>query len=155
MMFGIANTQHTPQPPAEGKIEQSQTWELLAFKAAFKPKNLAKLCNVSLRTLQRHFAKHYGMTVIQWLSAVRLREAHARLKSGIRVKEVAYDLGFKQLSHFSREFKKIYGVPPSLLNPPGLTTFVPQTPVGPQNPAPLMVWTHRSAAPSSHTSTGI
>ena len=48
-----------------------------------------------------------------WLTSVRLREAGDRIRAGGRVKEVALDLGYKQLSHFSREFKRAYGLPPS------------------------------------------
>jgi AraC-like DNA-binding protein len=44
-------------------------------------------------------------------------EAYSRLMAGHRVKEVAIDLGYKQVSHFSRDFKSAYGVPPSNISP--------------------------------------
>jgi AraC-like DNA-binding protein len=91
-------------------------WKRLAFAAHFKAESLARLCGVSLRTLQRYFSRHESVTVSEWLQKVRLSEAYGRLKGGARVKEVAYDLGYKQLSQFSRDFKKHYGIPPSFLN---------------------------------------
>src|SRR5690242_9761794 len=94
---------------------QKGRWEELAARGQYRPSEIAKLTRVSLRTLQRHFRSHYNVTISTWLRSLRLNEAYARLVAGHSVKEVAYGLGFKQLSHFSREFKKMYGVPPSCL----------------------------------------
>jgi AraC-like DNA-binding protein len=93
----------------------ASSWEALASVAKYRPRELARLVGVSLRTLQRHFSKSYEMTVSEWLRNVRLTEAYQRLVAGDTIKEVTIDLQFKQLSHFSREFKRMYGVPPSVL----------------------------------------
>jgi AraC family chitin signaling transcriptional activator len=90
----------------------------MARQAEFKVSRLARLSGVPLRTLQRHFQKHHKMAVTEWMREVRLGEARIRLLAGGRIKEVAYDLGFKQLSHFSRAFKKQFGIAPSLLAQP-------------------------------------
>jgi AraC-like DNA-binding protein len=95
---------------------QTVSWEQLSQDAGYQPAKLAQLCGVSLRTLQRHFRSAYGATVSEWLRELRLREAYRRLQQGTRVKEVAFDLHFKQLSHFSREFKRAYGVAPSVFS---------------------------------------
>ena len=96
--------------------QESSVWIALAFKSEFQAGRLATLCGVSMRTLQRRFASSASSTITEWLQRVRLREAYARLKRGMRVKEVAYDLGYTQLSNFSRDFKKEYGITPSFLN---------------------------------------
>ena len=96
--------------------QESEAWRNLAFAAQFKVNKLARLCGVSVRTLQRHFALNAGITITVWLQGIRLHEAYGRLKAGARVKKVAYDLGYKQLSHFSREFKSQHGITPSFLN---------------------------------------
>jgi AraC-like DNA-binding protein len=88
-------------------------WRRLARSAGFKATRLADLVGVSLRTLQRRFRSEYRLTVSEWLTEVRLREAGDRIRAGDRVKEVAIDLGYKQLSHFSREFKRAFGSPPT------------------------------------------
>jgi AraC-like DNA-binding protein len=93
-----------------------QTWEGLAGKVQYKPALLARECGVSLRTLQRHFRKTYQTTASDWLRKMRMREAYARLQEGFRVKEVAIDLGYKQMSHFSRDFKAAFGITPSELS---------------------------------------
>lgn len=104
----------------ENGIEVSRTttnWEALAGQANYCPRELARLCHVSLRTLQRRFAQNYGMTISDWMRHVRLAKAYARVVAGEPIKAVAYDLAFKQLSHFSRVFKEVHGVAPSLVSP--------------------------------------
>jgi AraC-like DNA-binding protein len=96
------------------------TWETLAVQAKFCPHALATLCNVSLRTLQRRFDRTYGMPVGHWMRQLRLARAYNRIACGETVKSVAYDLHFKQLSHFSRVFKEAYGVAPTLISPRGV-----------------------------------
>jgi AraC-like DNA-binding protein len=49
----------------------------------------------------------------QWLNIKRLEAAGKLLQRERSVKVVAIDLGFKQLSHFSREFKVQYGLAPT------------------------------------------
>ena len=93
-----------------------QSWETLAAQAGYRPGELAKVCQTSLRTLQRHFRAQYQMTLGDWLRNLRMQTAYARITAGETVKEVAYDLSFKQLSHFSRVFKQAFGVPPSTLS---------------------------------------
>jgi len=93
-------------------MDPSQKWEALAAESSFRPGKLALRCGVSLRTLQRHFKKHYGKKLSAWMRGVRLNRAYQLLKEGQRLKQVAFDLGYKQMSHFSRDFKGFFGDPP-------------------------------------------
>ena len=97
------------------RLEFVQQWETLAVKAGYRPSDLASLCQISLRTLERHFQKNYGVTVSKWMRELRLGKAYESLKEGKSVKEVAFDHGYKQVSHFSREFKNHFGISPSFL----------------------------------------
>jgi AraC-like DNA-binding protein len=101
---------------AEARRPVEVEWRRLGRSAGFRAAKLAELAGVSLRTLQRYFRAQYGVTVSEWLTSIRLSEASERIRAGGRVKEVALDLGYKQLSHFSREFKRAYGKPPSRLS---------------------------------------
>lgn len=97
----------------------TKNWEVLAAESNYCPRELARLCHVSLRTLQRRFATNYQMTISDWMRQIRLAKAYARVVSGESIKAVAYDLGFKQLSHFSRVFKEVHGVAPTFVSPRG------------------------------------
>lgn len=84
---------------------------------AFGPAALAERLNVSERTLQRHF-QALGETASRRILSVRLEAAHAQLataRTALRaanVAAIAFDSGFNDLSHFYREFRAAYGVPP-------------------------------------------
>jgi AraC-like DNA-binding protein len=99
-----------------GRADQGLDWQTLAFRSQFKPGKIAQLCGVSSRTVQRHFRQFYGCTLGQWLRNYRLDMAYRRLTAGDTIKVVAIELGYKQLSHFSRDFKRQYGCAPSLLD---------------------------------------
>ena len=96
-------------PPQECGI---QNWESLAHQCSYRVSRLAKLCQVSVRTLQRHFRKYYDLTLSEWLRELRLEQSRSMLKDAPCVKMVAFDLGYKQPSHFTRDFKLRYGIPP-------------------------------------------
>jgi AraC-like DNA-binding protein len=87
--------------------------EALAVRACYSGSILAALCGVSLRQLQRHVQSSYFRPLGEWLNALRLRHAYQRLSEGCLVKETAFSLGYKQVSHFSRNFKDHYGFCPS------------------------------------------
>lgn len=73
----------------------------------------AKMCHRSLSTFKRDFFNHYNMTPGKWLQKKRLDYAVSLLVSGdSNVTSVAFDAGFIDVSHFSRAFKKEYGVSP-------------------------------------------
>ena len=92
----------------------SHSWETLAFTCNFRISKLAEKCHVSVRTLQRHFRKNYDFTLREWLREVRLEKSRVMLPEARCVKTVAYDLGYKQPSHFTRDFKQRYGIPPKM-----------------------------------------
>ena len=68
----------------------------------------------SLATFKRDFAKISDLTPRKWIIRRRLEAAHDLIESGGRkITEVCFDVGFKNLSHFSKIYKKTYGVAPS------------------------------------------
>ena len=90
-----------------------EQWEALAQKAHYNANELAKLCGVSPRQLQRHFRRTFRCSPQSWLNERRLGVAQDLLLSGEPVKKVALDLGFKQISHFCRQFKSQNNMTPS------------------------------------------
>jgi len=88
-------------------------WDKLAQAAHYNAQELAKLCGISPRQLQRHFRFRFHCSPQNWLNLRRLSVAEGLLLSGDSVKKVALDLGFKQPSHFCRQFKSCKNMTPS------------------------------------------
>ena len=69
----------------------------------------------SLATFKRDFKKVSELTPQKWLIRRRLEAARDLiLKGGKKVSDVCFDVGFKNLSHFSKLYKEMYGIAPTL-----------------------------------------
>jgi AraC family chitin signaling transcriptional activator len=88
-------------------------WSKLAEKSAYQAATLANELHISQRHLRRYTHKIFGRSPQNWLNEQRLVKAAEMLKRMRAAKAVAFQLGFKQPSHFSREFKLHYGVSPA------------------------------------------
>lgn len=75
---------------------------------------IANYTGRSLSAFKRDFRKFSDLTPQKWLIRRRLEAAHELLRRGGRpVSEICFDVGFRNLSHFSKTYKEMYGVPPS------------------------------------------
>lgn len=90
-----------------------EQWETLAAASHYKAWELARLCNVSLRQLQREFRRQTGSSPQSWLDDRRIIASERLLLEGHPIKAVAFDLGYKQPSHFCRQFKERRQLTPS------------------------------------------
>lgn len=76
-------------------------------------RRIAAACGVRPASLARAFRRHYGCTPSDFARRLRLEWAAAELRSTQRgVSEIAHDAQFADHAHFSRQFKRAYGVPP-------------------------------------------
>lgn len=84
------------------------------YKNELTMKEMAYYTGRSLSTFKRDFSLVSNLTPEKWLIRRRLQAAHELIcKGGRKVSEACYDVGFKNLSHFSKIYKEAYGVPPT------------------------------------------
>ena len=106
-----------PNQPTHTRTPRSQKIDLLEFMCAHYKEDMsmtefAKASGRSLSTFKRDFKKISQLSPERWLTDHRLRAAHELLKHGQRVSDVCFDVGFKNVSHFSAIFKKKFGLTP-------------------------------------------
>jgi AraC-like DNA-binding protein len=76
-------------------------------------RELAQIAAMSETKLKQLFKQTFGRTIYTYFQHARMEEAAFLLKKGKRsVAEVGYEMGFSNLSHFSRLFEKHYGLNP-------------------------------------------
>ena len=97
------------------RLNAIENWNELAREADYHAARLAGLCGVSLRQLQRYFIAEMGTQPQDWLNGLRMRKAVVLIARGSSVKEAAFQLGYKQVSYFSRVFKQTHGLAPALM----------------------------------------
>lgn len=81
----------------------------------FTSKELADKLYVSERTLRNKFIKLYDQTLYQYQVHTKLQKACIFLQDypNMKLREIAANLGFYDEFHFSKAFKKIYGLSPT------------------------------------------
>lgn len=81
--------------------------------AQFDAHEMAGLCEISFRQLQRYIAADFGCQLHEWLTAQRMISAVQLLPETGSVKQVGLALGFSQTTNFTREFRRVHGLTPS------------------------------------------
>lgn len=85
------------------------------FKTNFQGKELSDYCCVSLSYLRTKFLKQTGMTIGKYRDQLRIAAAKEMLESGyFTVTEIATELGYCDVYHFSRIFTSYEGVSPTI-----------------------------------------
>jgi AraC-like DNA-binding protein len=95
----------------------NQDWESLARQARFQPAQLARLCCLSLRQLERFFIAHFGQPPGPWMRALKCRLARDLIAAGLPNKLVVSDLCFGNQSHLCHEFRRFFGASPQSFGP--------------------------------------
>lgn len=74
---------------------------------------LAFLCNMSVSTFKRRFSEVFNTSPSQYFRAQKMNDALMLIREGKRPSEIYDALGYENLSTFSQEFKKFFGVSPT------------------------------------------
>lgn len=86
------------------------------FSFNLQLEEFARLSNRSLSAFKRDFQKQFNTTPGKWLIQKRLAHAkHLLSHSGKTVNEASFESGFESAAHFSRTFRKHFGVMPSAI----------------------------------------
>ena len=74
---------------------------------------LARIAHMSRRSFLRMFQSATGTSPLAWLIEQRIHRACNLLRhSDKRITEIAFEIGFNDSNYFTRQFRKITGVPP-------------------------------------------
>ena len=83
------------------------------FAYNLKLEDYAQLCNMSLSTFKKSFKQHYKTTPAAWLKDQKLNLALEKvLSSNLNIKQISFECGFEDTSHFIRVFKEKYNRTP-------------------------------------------
>ena len=94
-------------------FKENYDWVDLASRSKWSASKMAAMCGISERTLRRYFRKQTGKCLKSWLAERRLTFGVELLRGGVPIKEIAYILGYKQPTNFTRKFKIFWGQCPT------------------------------------------
>ncbi|OUC06665.1 AraC family transcriptional regulator [Litorilinea aerophila] len=83
------------------------------FDRPLRIENLARELGMSVSSFHHHFKAVTGMTPLQFQKQLRLQEARRlMLGENLDATSAGYSVGYNDPSHFSREYKRLFGQPP-------------------------------------------
>jgi AraC-like DNA-binding protein len=95
-------------------LARAITWIRGHYDQTLRVEHLAALATMSVTSFHRHFRALTSMTPVQFQKQLRLHEARARLLADPGdVAGAGHAVGYGSPSQFSREYRRMFGLPPS------------------------------------------
>jgi AraC-like DNA-binding protein len=109
-----ARTEAAPMrvSPNDPRVETMKALLAADLTAPLRVADLAKAVDLSPFHATRLFTQASGLPPHAWRTQLRLQRSLAPLRAGATVADVASATGFSDQSHFTRHFRRMFGVPP-------------------------------------------
>jgi len=109
-----ASASHTESVRPSSKIVEIYRYINENFREHINLDELCFLFNTNKTTLCSQFRQVYGITIIDYVNHLKIKEAKILLREGNQnITQIAVNLGFSSLHYFSRIFKQYEGMSPS------------------------------------------
>lgn len=96
------------------QVRRAIDWIRANYAESFRVEELAELAGMSVAALYRHFKAVTAMTPIQYQKKLRLLKARRQLLfEPDAAASVAFSVGYESASQFSREYARMFGLPPA------------------------------------------
>jgi AraC-like DNA-binding protein len=105
----------TPKTLTDTSLSPAMSYVAKNYAEKLRLSTAAKLCDLSRFQFSRNFKKERGLTFRDFVVQVRIQRAAELMRQSrtLSVTEAAFVVGFNDLSHFSRMFRRQLGVSPS------------------------------------------
>lgn len=96
------------------QIRRATDWIRRNYAAPLRIDHLASLAGMSSSSFHRHFKAVTAMSPLQYHKQIRLQEARRRLLAEqCEAARVGFAVGYESASQFSREYARLFGLPPA------------------------------------------
>lgn len=95
------------------RIGRAISWIRANYTDLFRVEDAARVAGMSATSFHRHFRTATTMSPLQFQKQLRLQEARTRLLADPHgVAEVGFAVGYESVSQFTREYRRLFGLPP-------------------------------------------
>lgn len=102
-----------PISKTKSTLSSSLDWAVLNLTPELSISDIANKANMTRRTFDRHFKKHYNMTALDWLSHRKLEVAKSLLEStNASIEQIAGQSGFESAVTLRHNFKRYLSISP-------------------------------------------
>lgn len=96
------------------QIGQAADWIRSHYEKSFSVKELAERAGMSVTSFYRHFKAITMLSPLQYRTQIRLQEARRlMLINSQDAGRIGFDVGYESPSQFSRDYRKMFGMPPA------------------------------------------
>lgn len=96
-----------------GTMSKIMDFTFSNFSNSISLEEVAQVSNRSVSSFCKYFKSRTRLTYISYLNSLRLEEAARLLKNSTKnVSEICFEVGFRNLSNFNRQFKERFGISP-------------------------------------------
>ena len=96
------------------RIAKAVDWIKEHFKEPLSIRRLADMAFMASSTFHAHFKSVTSLTPLQYQKRLRLHEARRLImKNKFSASAAAFEVGYKSVQQFSREYKRLFGISPS------------------------------------------
>ncbi|MCO5217828.1 MAG: AraC family transcriptional regulator [Thermomicrobiales bacterium] len=100
--------------PTSARITRALDTLRTQYDQPFSVPDIAEDLGMSVSSFHDHFKRATGLTPLQFQKHVRLREARRiLLTEDIDIATAGYQVGYRDASHFNRDYKRMFGASPS------------------------------------------
>lgn len=84
------------------------------YRSSMPVESLAEEAHMSVSAFHRHFKAMTSLTPVQFQKQLRLVEARRLMRQeGRPARHAAFDVGYASVPHFTRDFNRMFGMPPA------------------------------------------
>ncbi len=95
------------------RIAEALEWLRKDFDRPLRIEQIAQALGMSISSFNHHFRALTAMSPLQFQKLLRLQEARRlMLSEGLDAARAGYRVGYSDASHFTREYKRLFGAPP-------------------------------------------
>jgi AraC-like DNA-binding protein len=96
------------------QVGQTVSWLKSNFKKPLRVDELARMACMGTSTFHHHFRSLTALSPLQYQKRLRLQEARRlMLTDNFDAASAAFEVGYESPSQFSREYSRLYGIPPA------------------------------------------
>ena len=97
------------------QIRRSMAWIRQQYTETLRAEEMAAEAGMSLSVFHRHFKSVAGTSPLGYQKQIRLHEARRQMLAGVEnITGIAFAVGYESPSQFSREYKRLFGMSPSM-----------------------------------------
>lgn len=113
----LARSYHQNRQQIPPNIEETRTYMESHLHMPLSLPELAARACLSVPQFSSLFKRHYGAPPMRILARLRMdRAVQLLIYQRLSVKQTAASVGFQDQLHFSRQFKRYHGIPPSMFS---------------------------------------